>query len=96
MDITPLLALLKGKGTDNFKAVLEGMKMVNDEIRIQYNEIKDKNKELEKKVEEIVTLEAECLKRNVEANELIKNLCEWIIFEERRSEIKNNLKEILK
>lgn len=98
MDITPILALIKGKNSDNFKAVIEGMKMVNDEIRLQYDELKEgfaelkeENKVLKDQIKSVIELEEKCLKRNVEANELIKNLSEWIIFEERRPEIKRNI-----
>lgn len=91
MDLTPILALIKGKSADNFKAVIEGMKMLNDEMKSVYSEIKEKNKQMEKKIEELVKLEADCLQRNIEANELIRNLTEWIIFEEKRPEIKRNI-----
>src|SRR5882757_10013456 len=103
MDITPILSLFKGKDAENFKAVLQGMKLVNDEIRIQYDgvkkeivEMRKENAELKLQLAEVAQMEERCLDQNVKANELIRNLCEWIIFEEKRPKIKITLSHILK
>lgn len=103
MDFTPLLALFKGKDSENFKAVIEGMKLVNDEVRIQYDglkkemaEIRKENAELKEQLIAVTQMEERCLDQNVKANELIRNLCEWIIFEERRPQIKIAIRESLK
>jgi septal ring factor EnvC (AmiA/AmiB activator) len=103
MDISPILALFKGKDAENFKAVLQGMKLVNDEIRIQYDglkkemsEIRKENAALKDQLINVERMEERCLDQNVKANELIRNLCEWIIFEENRAQIKITLSHILK
>lgn len=98
IDLNPILSLIKGKGSENFKAVIDAMKLVNDEVRLQYEEIKkdflelkEENKVLKAQIEAVIKLEENCLQRNVEANDLIRNLCEWIIFEEKRTEVKRNI-----
>lgn len=76
--------------------------MLNDEQRLQYNELKqdfaavnEENRLLKNQIEAVIKLEEKCLQRNVDAYDLIRNLSEWIIFEEKRPDIKRNIQHLI-
>lgn len=103
MDLSPILALFKGKDAENFKAVVNAYKELYDELRkemvdikTEINQVRIENEALKQQLIKVTGMEERCLDQNVKANELIRNLAEWIIFVEKREQIKLNMREILK
>ena len=95
-DITSVLAMFKGKDADNFKAVVGAYKDLYDELRIEIDKVRTENEAIKQQLVQVTGMEQRCLEQNVKANEMIRNLAEWIIFAEKRDQIKINMREVLK
>lgn len=103
MDFSPLLSLLKGKHSETEKFIIAGFKVLyeqqgkaNKQSAIDITKLKQQINNLEKKLSVVTRMEEDCLDQNVKSNELIRNLVEYIIFEERRVDIAKNISLLLK
>lgn len=103
IDLKPILDMFKGRGADNFRAVVEAYvklfeqqdkKIDKLEVRLEQQEkqINDLRDLLKKSIE----MEERCLQQNVRSNDLIRNLAEYIIFTENRDEVKESIGKLLK
>lgn len=103
IDIKPILEMFKGKGAENFRAVVEAYVKLYEQQDKKIDKLENRLEEQDRQIADMrnmlklsLELEEKCLQQNVRANEVNRNLAEWIIFSEKRDEIREAIGKLLK
>lgn len=91
-----VLPLFKGRDAKLIEVLFNQWEKITEKQEDRIEKLEATNRELLERMKKLEKLEEDCLQRNVDANDLVRNLVEFIIFDEGRPEKKRDLIMLLK